>query len=100
MTETTVRFRWITDELYETRGSYGLDTEEETKAAEDEEIDKLNSGEYVAQGCIAELVSTCECCGQEKVEAEASLWGIVHDGSPGYMREVEADLKSELQVTA
>lgn len=91
----TVRFRWIEDELYETRGSYGYDTEEETKAAEDEEIAKLRSGEWVAEGCIAELVSVCDCCDQEKIEAEASLWGIV-GATPEYRHEIEQDLRSEL----
>lgn len=100
---TEVRFRWVLDDDYETRGSYGYDTPEETKAAEDEELAKLDSGEYVAEGCIAELISTCAECGEEKVIGEASLWGIVHGFTPdddAYRQTVEADLKSEVEFEA
>lgn len=78
-------YRLVYDEGYQTRGSYAYDTEEETKAAEDEEIAKLYSGEWVVLGCIV----TAPCCGVEQVggvqHCEActgtvevdSLWGIV-----------------------
>ena len=68
----TVRCRWVYDESYETRGSYGLDTEAETREAEDSELAKLESGEWVALGCIVEKVASCG----EYHETD-SLWGIV-----------------------
>jgi hypothetical protein len=45
-------YKFVPDEDHETRGSYGYDTPEETKAAEDEEIAKLDSGEWTDLGCI------------------------------------------------
>jgi hypothetical protein len=67
------RYRWVFDEQHQTIGSYGYDTEEETKAAEDEEIEKLNSGEWVVLGLIHER--RCLACKQwEHID---SLWGIV-----------------------
>lgn len=84
-------YRLVYDEDHETKGSYAYDTEEETKAAEDEEIEKLNSGEWVVLGCIVtepckgvsctdgldehEVIEHCPCCrGRQEVD---SLWGIV-----------------------
>ena len=75
-------YRLVYDELYATVGSYSYDTEEETKAAEDEEIEKLNSGEWVALGCIITRPCKgphCEAC-EGKVEDD-SLWGIVIENS-------------------
>ena len=69
----TKRARWVYDPIYETRGSYALDTEEETKAAEDWELERLNDGRLVALGCIIE--ERCDACGEWK-ETD-SLWGIV-----------------------
>ncbi len=66
------RCRWVHDENHETRGSYGLDTEEETKAAEDEELAKLASGEWVVLGCIVEERKACG-----EFHETDSLWGIV-----------------------
>ncbi len=68
-----VRCRWIYDEDYQTVGSYGLDSEEETKAAEDHEIAKLGSEEWLALGCIVEHL--CPTCGGWT--QGDSLWGIV-----------------------
>ena len=68
-----VRCHWIYDEIHETRGSYAYETEEETRAAEDEEIAKLESGEWVVLGCIVE--TQCHHCGEWK-ERDA-CWGIV-----------------------
>lgn len=68
-----VRCHWVYDPHHETRGSYGYDTEAETRAAEDEEIAKLNSGEWAALGCIVE--HQCEKCGDWF--AGDSCWGIV-----------------------
>jgi len=67
---------WVYDCDYRTRGSYFLDTEEETREAEAEEIAKLESGELVALGCMV--------LKQRKLdewETIDSLWGIVTDGS-------------------
>jgi hypothetical protein len=72
-TSDTRRVRWVYDEYYETQGSYWLGTEEETREAEDAEIAKLESGEWVALGCIVE--TKCVHCGAWS-EAD-SLWGIV-----------------------
>lgn len=67
------RIRLVYDEHYETRGSYGYDTEEETKAAEDSEIERLESGEWAVYGRIEE--TRCPACGGWGTTD--SLWGIV-----------------------
>lgn len=72
-------FRLVYDEDHETRGSYAYDTPEETKAAEDEELAKLSSGEWVVLGCIVTercpSAQHCVCCaGAHEVD---SVWGIV-----------------------
>lgn len=71
------RVRWVYDEWYNSRGSFGLDTEEETKAAEDYEIEMLESGQYVA--LVAILERQCAECGAWHFED--SVWGIVCDGT-------------------
>lgn len=76
-------YRFVYDELHDTRGSYGYATSGETKAAEDEEIAKLNSGDWVVLGCIVTEpcpdTTHCTCCkGSHEVD---SLWGIVIDNS-------------------
>jgi len=84
-------YKFVPDELYETRGSYGYDTPEETKAAEDEEIAKLDSGDWIVLGVIVEEPCTgilpvdgkslhCECCSVSK-ETD-SVWGVVVDNNP------------------
>jgi len=50
------------DEDHETRGSYVYGTEEETRAAEDEEIERLNTGEWVC--LFAQRGHICKECGQ------------------------------------
>lgn len=86
-------YRFVIDELYQTRGSYGYDTEEETKAAEDEEIEKLNDGTWVALG--VHVTRKCggleppiepggeqpHCPGCGGVEELDDLWGIVIENS-------------------
>jgi hypothetical protein len=73
------RYRFFYDDHYETRGNYAYDTEEETKAAEDEEIAKLESGEYTVLGYIRDERCThpahCQKC-DGWVEVD-SCWGIV-----------------------
>ena len=76
------RYRFVYDEMHETRGSYAYDTEEETKAAEDEEIAKLESGEWVVLGVIVTEPCAgphCAACAG-RVETD-SLWGIVIENS-------------------
>jgi len=60
---------WYFDIDYSPFGSFAYDTDEETKDAEQREADKLNSGEYVALGCVIKD----DVRGYE----EDSLWGIV-----------------------
>lgn len=68
----TRRVRWEFDELYETVGSYYLDTEEETKAAETWELERLQDGRLVVLSAIVE--TKCGSCGQWEVVD--SLHGI------------------------
>lgn len=77
------RYRFVFDEMHETRGSYGLETEAETLKAENEELDKLQSGEWVALGCIVSepcnRASHCDSCSRwDEVD---SVWGIVIENS-------------------
>ena len=64
-----ISVRWYYDEDYTPIGSFGYDTEEETKAAERQECGMLDSGEYVALGCVI--------MDDEKGDQVDSLWGIV-----------------------
>jgi len=73
--EDGVRVLWVYDDSYETRGSYALETDEETRKAEDEEIEKLESGELVALGCIIQRRGKLD-----KWDNIDSLWGIVIEG--------------------
>lgn len=74
------QFRLYYDTIYATRGSYAYETEEETKAAEDEEIAKLDSGEWVVIGFQEYKPCPCDkacpnCDGW--TETDNSCWGIV-----------------------
>ncbi len=74
------RIRLVYDEQYETRGTWALDTEEETKAAEDEEIENLESGNWIVLGRICER--QCSCCGSWVTdESDFDCWGIVVENS-------------------
>lgn len=73
--DANTRVRWVWDGMYETRGSYAYDTEEETKRAEDEELAKLESGEWAALGMIVE--TRCPHCNLWK--EHESVWGVVID---------------------
>lgn len=83
------RVRVVFDEDHETRGSYGYETEEETRAAEDEEIEKLESGEWVVLGFIIE--QRCPRCKSwdtpEDSRQDISVWGVVIDNSEKAVRE-------------
>ena len=76
------RYRAVYDETYETRGSYAYDTEEETRAAEDDEIGRLEAGALIVIRIIvsefrkAEHCKSCTCEEMTWQEAD-SLWGIV-----------------------
>jgi len=72
-TEGTTRYRLVLDEFYQTRGSYAYDTEEETKAAEDHEIELINNGTWHPFGIIEEK----QCLHCLAWKEEDSLWGIV-----------------------
>jgi hypothetical protein len=76
----------VYDELYQTAGSYAYDTEEEAKKAEDEEIAKLDSGEWIALGVFVyeekPHCKTCTCTAQEwPLQETDSIWGIVVENS-------------------
>lgn len=64
-----ISVRWYYDEDYTPFGSFAYDSEEETKAAERQEAGMLDSGEYVALGCVI--------MDDEKGDTVDSLWGIV-----------------------
>lgn len=66
------RVRWMRDDDYDPRGSYAFDTPEETNAAEDWEIERLNDGRLIALGVILER--QCRCGNWEHID---SCWGIV-----------------------
>ena len=78
------RVRFVADEDYQTVGSYAYDTEEETKAAENFEIEKLDSFEWVVLGMIEER-PCCEC--GQWIEVD-SLWGITVENSQKAIREL------------
>ena len=77
------RVRWVFDPCHETVGSYAYETEEETRAAEEWELERLEDGRLVALGCIQER--KCERCSQwEEIDA---LWGIVIEPNTAKLRE-------------
>lgn len=94
-----IRFRWESDQDFEVDGFYGYDEPDQTRAT-DELRAKINSGEWLAEGCIAEVPNKCQHCGHDLDgwSVAASLWGIVHDGGGEYTRWVELDLAHEAGV--
>lgn len=97
-----IRFRWVPDEVYMTDGSYAYETERESKAAEELERRKLQSGEWEALGVIAQVPKVCESCGTwtDEWEDRGSVWSIVIDTDDefGYRRRVERDLATDAGV--
>ncbi len=89
------RYRFVPDENYRTRGSYAYDTEEETRAAEDAEIEKLESGEWTVVGCL--VLEPCDIPGERHCEGCSgwtetdSLWGIVVDSTNKAMEQFVKD---------
>ena len=81
------RVRWVYDEHYETVGSYGYDTEEETKAAEDWELERLNDGRLVAMGAIVEERVDCKCPDCNGWHSVDTLWGIVIEPNEAKLKE-------------
>lgn len=82
------RYQVLWDHDYQTRGSYSYDTDEETKAAEDEEIRMLESGQWVVVGIIMfeRHEKKCkECCG-EWIEVD-SVWGCVIENDDEKVRK-------------
>ena len=80
------KYRAVYDEYHETRGSYAYDTEEETKAAEDEELANLESGKWIVVGIMVyERQPHCATCKCKKAEQlwtwTDSCWGIVVENS-------------------
>jgi len=78
-----LRVRVVLDDDYETQGSYALDTEEETREAEEEELKGLRTGQLVVLGFIAE--KRCVECGSWI--NQDSLWGVVIKNSEAKVRE-------------
>lgn len=77
------RVRLVPDTDYQTIGSYAYDTEEETRAAEDHELDMLERHEWVVLGRIVER--RCPHC--DSWTQTDSLWGMVVDNSTaGYLQ--------------
>ncbi len=73
----------VYDQNHETEGSYAYDTEEETRAAEEHELDKLESGKWVALGFVLERK-----CGECSTWiTEDSLLGVVVENSEERVRE-------------
>lgn len=57
------KYEAVYDNRYTVRGSYALETKEETAAAEDEELKNLDSGKWVSLGVIVyEKKPHCESC--------------------------------------
>ena len=91
-------YKFVPDDQHETIGSYAYATPEETKAAEDHELAMLESGDWIALGCIVEEKCDgvlpielegapraglhCPCCLAHggKLEVD-SFWGIILDNS-------------------
>lgn len=87
-----VTVRWVYDEHYQTEGTYAFDTDEETRAAEKWEQERLENGTFTVLGCVIE---------DEAGEHLDSLWGIVieHDEQErvDYFNEC-MEVPSELHV--
>jgi hypothetical protein len=86
-TNPNVRFWWVYDPYHETRGSYAYDTEQETRDAEDAELANLESGTWVALGCVVQH----RCPWGEWHDGD-SLWGIVMGGTDAELAQFESDM--------
>jgi hypothetical protein len=98
-----ITFNRVFDNDYQAERADGPDsTDPEYTKWYDEEVEKLNSGEWVAYGIVAtaKVAAQCRTCRQDAPTREDSLWGIVVDNSTGdlYLRSVEIELAHELDV--
>lgn len=110
-----IRFKWEDDDDYRPEDSWGLDEPEQTQVV-NEERRKLESGEWVVLGCIAETPPV-DLFGIFQPDDDiapwkhaASVWGVVLDAAdawrhlhgynePDYeMRMVEVEMASEAGV--
>lgn len=106
--EERIRFEWLPDDEYSSEDMWGLDDPAEQAQVVAEERAKLESGEWVVEGCIAYVPTypkTCPHCGGVlgdsgvmDWDSAASLWGIVHEPGDEYTREVERELAAEAGV--
>jgi hypothetical protein len=83
--------RIFSDSQHETRGSYAYDTEQETRAAENEELAKLESGEWIVVGFVA--YDGCEACGH--LSEFDSCWGIVCENTEDAVQSAVLNLIGE-----
>ena len=73
----TKRVRWYNDETHETVGSYGYDTEQETKDAENHELEMLDRGDWVVLFAKASTKEDCNCPDCDGWHNTDTLCGIV-----------------------
>ncbi len=81
------KYKLFHDMEYETRGSYACNTEEETKAAEDEELANLRSGKWVV--LYAVVYSYCIYC--QRWNDTDSVGGCVIENNKDKAREYIID---------
>jgi hypothetical protein len=84
-----IRFEVVPDHDYQPDGDYDVELERR----------KLEAGEWVALGVVAETPRACPHCGEtigDEWDTAASLWGIVVESETDpYVREVMRELASE-----
>lgn len=83
------RFTAVYDMDYEVEGSFALDTEEQTKAAERDTLARLASGEWIVIGITVahHCPNTGKCCHScDGWQDGDSLWGIVIEDNDEQIR--------------
>jgi hypothetical protein len=93
--ENEKKYRAVYDEDYQTRGSFAYETEEETKRAEDKELEHLHDGTWIAIGIIVwekkPHCKECQCPRRDWPWTETdSLWGIVVENDTQAIEEFAA----------
>jgi hypothetical protein len=76
------------DSSYETVGSYAYDTEEETRAAEQEELSKLESEEWVALYIV--LYRVCPECEEIRIVDDLGGCVVENDRDAVYLFAIDA----------